>query len=182
MTRECALQVLPSFFYGLFIVFCFVSVVACRPEWPIRSIQSCNHQRALQCLYLYRKKARKHDTAFSRHPEMRPRARLTKDLAVRRAEQNQITSFLLRREWQRSWRERILKELILKLNLVKTRMHKLLKQSSSVISRLTVPADSSAYARRAPFVVQCRWHFRHFPRFAGELPARGSLYARKNCL
>ena len=56
-------------------------------------------------------------------------------------------------------------------------MHKLLKQSSSVISHLTVPADSSAYARRAPFVVQCRWHFRHFPRFAGELPARGSLYA-----
>ena len=57
---------------------------------PFTLREPCN-----ACIYTA-KKARKHDTAFSRHPEMRPRARLTKDLAVRRAEQNQITSFLLR--------------------------------------------------------------------------------------
>ena len=33
--------------------------------------------------------------------------------------------------------------------------------------------------RRAPFVVQCRQHFRHFPRFAGELPEREAFYKQK---
>ena len=30
--------------------------------------------------------------------------------------------------------------------------------------------------RRAPFVVQCRRHLRHFPRFAVKLPERKALY------
>ena len=44
-----------------------------------------------------------------------------------------------------------------------------------LFSQRLYAVDSSAYARRAPFVVQCRRHFRQFPRFAGELPRRGSL-------
>ena len=107
MTRECVLRS-PVIFLGLILGrIAMLTASGKRLRWPTRSISPFYPSRALQCLYLYRKKARKHDTAFSRHPEMRPRARLTKDLAVRRAEQNQITSFLLRREWQRSWRERI---------------------------------------------------------------------------
>ena len=156
MTRECALRS-PVIFLGLILGrIAMLTASGKRLRWPTRSISPFYPSRALQCLYLYRKKARKHDTAFSRHPEMRPRARLTKDLAVRRAEQNQITSFLLRREWQRSWRERILKELILKLNLVKTRMHELLKLSSSVISRYApAAADCAQHPILFPAIIQC---------------------------
>ena len=76
-------------------------------------------------------------------------------------------SLILRRRWHEVPVEG--KKPILTAAAYPTRTNKLLKQSSSVNSRFA-PADSSAYARRAPFVVQCRWHFRHFPRFAGELP------------
>ena len=104
--------------------------------------------------------------SFSCHPETYPLVRLTKDLAVRRtpiAINLRAFSF---GEGGTKCRKRT-KTPILKTHLIQQGL-RIIK--TILFSQRLYAVDSSAYARRAPFVVQCRWHFRHFPRFAGELP------------
>ena len=51
-----------------------------------------------------------------------------------------------------------------------------------ILSRLLLVSlvnSTPAYARRAPFVVQCRWHFRHFPPFRVGITPMGKARTLK---